>query len=446
MPPAAPASRPEPGQDTPRPAWPVRKPLILGLVTLLLLIGGFGSWAVLTDISGAVIAPGQLEVEQNRQVVQHPDGGVVEQILVSEGQSVAAGAPLLQLDGSLLRSELAIVESQFFETLARRGRLEAERDGAEHPTFPAELVAAADNLEIAALIAGQERLFAARGESLEQLVAQLDRRQEQIENQILGIDAQTLALEQQMALVEEELSAQRTLLAQGLAQAARVLALQREEARLRGALGELTADRARAGGAITEITVERLRLVSTRREEAETELRDLGVRALELAERRRALAERIDRLELRAPVSGIVYGLQVTTPRAVLRAADPVLYLVPQDRPLVIAARVDPTDIDQVEIGQEARLMFPAFSMRTTPELLGRVTGLSADAFTDGASGLSYYRAEIMLEPDETDKLEGRALIPGMPVDVFLQTEARSPLAYLVKPLSDYFTRAFRER
>jgi HlyD family secretion protein len=445
-PPPAPNAPPPPGPAPGSGGWSARRPLLLGMLALVALVGGFGTWAVMTDIAGAVIASGQIEVEQNRQVVQHPDGGVVEEILVAEGDTVAAGAPLLRLDGTHLRSELAIVESQFFETLARRGRLQAERDGAEIPVFPPELIdVAGSNGEIAALMHGQQRLFEARRETLEQLGAQLDRRSAQIESQIEGIAAQSLAMEQQVGYIQEELTAQQSLLAQGLAQAARVLALQREEARLRGAMGELAADRARAEGTITEITLERLRLESQRREDAQAELRDLGVRELELAERRRALRERLARLEIRAPVSGVVYGLQVTTPRSVLRPADPVLFLVPQDRPLVIAARVNPNDIDQVEVGQQARLMFTSFSMRTTPELLGRVALVSADAFTDQATHISYYRAEIVLEPGEIDKLEGRHLIPGMPVEAYLSTEARSPMAFLVKPLTDYFQRAFRE-
>ena len=424
----------------------LRGPLMLGGLALVLLVGGFGLWSVTTEIAGAVVASGQVEVEQNRQVVQHPDGGVVADIHVKDGDLVEAGEPLLSLDGTLLRSELAIVEGQFFEILARRGRLEAERDDADTITFPEELTTiAAERAEIAALITGQERLFLSRRETEANEIEQLQRRRAQIASQIEGIAAQRAASDDQLRLIEQELADLQSLLDRGLTQAGRVLALEREKARLAGAAGELDAARAEAEGKVTEIDIEILKLGSTRREEANTELRELGYRELELAERRRALIEQIDRLEIRAPVSGIVHALQVTTPRSVIRAADPVLFLIPQDRPLVIAARVAPINVDEIQIGQEVTLHFSAFDSRTTPELFGQVARISADALTDEASQLSYYRTEVVLKPDEIDKLAGQAILPGMPVEVFIRTGERTPLAYLIKPLAEYFNRAFRE-
>lgn len=441
--PGAPARAEAAGRDR---RWSARGPLVAGFLAIILLVGGLGGWSVAARISGAVIASGRVEVEQNRQVVQHPDGGVVEAVLVAEGARVAAGAVLVRLDGTLLRSELAIVETQFHEILARRGRLEAERDDAAAPGFPTELAAAAAaDPEVAALMEGQARLFAARRATLERQVEQLRRRAAQAEAQVGGIDAQLAALATQSRLIAEELAAQQSLLERGLAQAGRVLALEREAARLQGMAGELAAARAQTGERIAEIGLEITRLRARRQEEAIAELRDLGYRELELAERRRALAERIDRLEIRAPVAGTVLGLQVTTPRAVLRAAEPLLYLVPQDRPLVIAARVNPADIDQVRTGQRVVLVFPAFSRRGEPDVFGAVAMVSADAFTDERTQASFYRAEIVMAEGEAAKLAGRTLVPGMPVEAFIQTEAQSPLAYLMRPLAVYFNRAFRE-
>lgn len=427
-------------------AWSTRRPVIYGLLTLLALVAGFGTWSVMTTITGAIVTSGQIEVEQNRQVVQHPDGGVVASINVAEGDTVAAGDLILSLDGAMIRSELAIVEGQLFEVLARRARLEAERDDAAEIDFSnADLVVALQRPEVAEKIEGQRRLFDAKRESLASQIEQLGKRRDQIEQQILGIDAQTLALNTQLALLQQELVAQQDLLEQGLTQASGVLDLQREEARLRGQKGELEASRAQAGGRITETEIEVLRLASDRREEANGQLRESGAQELELSERRRALAERIDRLDVRAPVSGIVLGLTVTTPRAVLRSADPVLYLIPQDRPLVIAAQVPPIHIDQIYVGQEVKLVFSAFSSNDTPELKGRVAVVSADALVDQRTQAPYFRAEIVLDPGEMEKLAGQTLLPGMPVEAFIQTEARTPLAYLLKPFTDYFTRAFRE-
>lgn len=423
-----------------------RGPVLFGFAALAVLLGGFGIWSTMTEIAGAVVAPGRVEVEQNRQVVQHPDGGVVNTIFVKDGDVVKAGDPLIQLDGALLMSEHAIAEGQFFEILARRGRLEAERDGRDSISFPDELVAAATTrADIANLMTGQEGLFAARQETTANELEQLAKRRSQIVNQIDGIAAQRRSAADQMTLIIRELADLQGLLERGLTPVARVLALEREKARLEGSAGELDAARAEAEGKVTEIDIEILKQGSTRREDANTQLRDLGYRELELAERRRSLGEQIDRLDIRAPVAGIVHALQVTTPRAVIRAAEPVLYIIPQDRPLVIAAQVTPIHIDEVALGQTVVLRFAAFDSRTTPELTGRVRQISADALTDEANNQAFYRAEVVLEPGEMAKLGGRPAIPGMPVEVFIRTGERTPLAYLIKPLAEYFNRAFRE-
>jgi HlyD family secretion protein len=426
--------------------WSARRPVTTGLVTLALLVGGFGGWSLLTDISGAIVAPGQLEVEQNRQIVQHPDGGVVAEIAVIEAQAVKSGDLLIRLDGSLLQSELAIVEGQLFEMRARRARLEAERDDKDAPSFTGELAELAKTRpEIAELIEGQRGLFNARRESLARQSEQLVKRGGQIASQIEGVAAQSQALIIQLGLIRQELTDQQGLLQKGLAQASRVSALQREEAQLLGNVGELASSRAQAEGRATEVELEILRLAAVRREEANTQLRDIGQQELELAERRRALIERITRLEIRAPVSGLVLGLQVTAPRSVLRPADPVLYIIPQDRPLVITAQITPTHVDEVHVGQQVRLVFSTFSARTTPELMGHVTTISADALTDQRTQTSFYRAEIVLDAGEMAKLSDLTLLPGMPVEAFIQTGARTPMAYLLKPFTDYFKLAFRE-
>jgi len=336
--------------------WSARGPILTGLAAVTVLVGGFGLWANLSSISGAVVASGQVEVEQNRQVVQHPDGGVVAEILVHDGDLVAAGDPLIRLDGEMLRSELSIVEGQFFEILARRGRLEAERVDAPHISFPPVLTEAARDPDIADLIDGQQRLFVARNETQAKTLEQLGKRSDQTQSQITGINAQLVALASQEALIQRELTDQRSLLEKGLAQSSRVLALEREAASLAGQVGELAAARAQAEGKLTEIDLESLRLSSARREEAETQLREIGYRELELAERRRALSGQIDRLDLRAPVSGLVHAMAVTTPRSVVRPAEPVLYLVPQDRPLVIGAQIQTINVDEVSVGQPVTL------------------------------------------------------------------------------------------
>ncbi|MGR3713853.1 MAG: HlyD family type I secretion periplasmic adaptor subunit [Shimia sp.] len=425
----------------------VIRPMIVGVLALLVLVGGFGAWSVMTEISGAIIASGRVEVDRNRQVVQHLDGGVVTELNVYEGDVVEVGQLLLRLDGALLESELTVVEDQLWEIIARRGRLEAERDGLEAIEFEDLLLETAKSDEdVAGIVVGQRNLFGARRDTMEQATNQLDKQVVQIRNQIEGIQAQTVALNRQLELILVELIDQQQLLDKGLAQATRVLALQREEASLAGRVGELTASRAQAEGRITEIDIEKLKLSTGRREEAITTLRDLRYRELGLIENRDSILAQLSRLDIRSPVAGVVYGMQVFALQSVIRPADPVLYVVPQDRPLVVASQVPTIHVDQVYPGQEVNLRFSAFDQRTTPELVGRVTQISADAFQDDATGVAYYRTEIVLAEGEIDKLPANvALIPGMPVDAYLRTQDRTPLAYLVKPLSDYFVKAFRE-
>lgn len=437
---------PQPTADKPE-AWSARTPVTLGVIALIVLVGGFGTWSVTTNIAGAIIAPGAIEVEQNRQVVQHPDGGVVEAIVVREGDTVAAGDVLLRLDEVELASERAIVENQLFELMARRGRLEAERDGLSEITFDPMLIDAAKTNEDAAdLMAGQARLFTQRAENLDAEVSQLEKRTGQIESQNDGIAAQQEALDKQLALIQQELANKQSLLDKGLAQASAVMALQREEAAILGQRGELTAALAENEGRRTEIEIEILKIRAQRREEAIQTMRDLGYRELELAERLRALTDQMGRLTIRAPLSGVVHAMQVFATREVIQPAQPVLYIVPQDERLVIGVRVEPIHVDEVRVNQEVTLRFSAFDARHTPELIGRVQTISADTLVDEVTGMSYYRARIEVNEGELDKLpEGAVLIPGMPVEAFLRTDDRSPLSYLIEPLSDYFNRALRE-
>ncbi|WP_282092307.1 HlyD family type I secretion periplasmic adaptor subunit [Epibacterium ulvae] len=430
-----------------RQQWSARRQLVLGFLGLAVLLGGFGSWAVGSSIAGAVIATGRIEVDRNRQIVQHLDGGIVAEILVDEGDTVEQGQMLIRLDAADLQSRLAVVEGQLFEVMARRGRLEAERDGADEIIFDPQLLDLVDlKPDVADFIAGQQRLFMARRESVAREIEQMQKRKVQIEEQIVGVQAQQRSTRIQLDLIAEERETQQSLLTRGLTQAGTVLTLRRTEADLEGSLGSLISSEAQARGRITELDIEVLRLSTEQREEAISRLRDLRFQEVELAENRRNLQQQLARLDVSAPVSGIVYGMQVQTPRSVIRAAEPVLYLVPQDRPLVIATQVAPTDIDQIYVGQTVTLRFSALDQRQTPELFGTVSQVSADAFEQEGTQLTYYRAEVELNPGELERLPDEvALIPGMPVESYIRTEERSPLTYLIKPLSDYFVRAFRE-
>lgn len=421
--------------------WPAKRPMWIGIVTMILLLGGFGGWIFGAQIKGAVITSGQIEVEKNRQIIQHPDGGIVKEILVQEGELVAKDTILLRLIDDELQSERAVVEGQLFELLARRGRLEAERDDSAKIAFDLMLDAADP-----ALLASQQRLLTIRHETELGEIEQLGQQAKQIQSQIAGIAAQTNALTEQLNLLDEELLGQESLLERGLSQAPRVLALRRERAGVAGRIAETAASKAQAEERGTEIELQILSIPAERREAAISELREVQSDEIELRERLRSVMDRLDRTDIRAPLGGTIYDLTVLGSNAVIQSAEPLMYIIPHDRPLVITVEVSIRDIDQVFIDQPATVRFSAFDQRNTPELEGKVVSVSADAFEDSATRQSFYRAEIQLNPDELGRLQdGQRLVPGMPVDAFMATRDRRPVDYLIQPIADYFTKAFRE-
>ena len=427
-------------------SWGLRRFMLIGYLAVAFLVLGAGVWASVTRIAGAVVAPGTVAVEGNRQVVQHPTGGVIAAINARNGDEVAAGDILVELDGQNLRTDLGIVEGQWYEILARKSRLSAERDGLNAITFDPALVEKAQNSkEAAGLIAAQKQQFEARRALLAEETKQLEERQTQIANQNDGLVALKEATREQIGLLARELKGQEELLSQGLTQITRVLTPQRQLASLRGTEGQVEASIAENRGKIAEIEIERVRQEAQMREEAIQELRDLEYREIELRERRRSLIEQISQLDLRAPVTGIVYGSTADTLRGVVRAAEPVMYIVPKDSPLIARTRIEPIHIDQVHLGQEATMRFSAFDSRSTPEVSGHIIAISADAIEDPQHGVRYFQADIELDSTVFEKLEDKVVLPGMPVEAFIQTGERSALSYFLKPMTDYFKRAFRE-
>ncbi len=430
----------------PTPRWSGTIPLVAGFLALLLLVGGLGLWSVFARISGAVVASGLVKVESNRQVVQHPDGGVVGSILVDESDTVEKGDILIRLDGRQLLSELTIVERQLREISVRKARLVAERDQAEEVLFDDVLLALAQtDPEVALMIKGEASLFAARREALQQEARLLREQNFQIEKRIEGIEAQLLAQKSQIYLIQDELLDQKGLLDKQLIQAYRVNELLREEAELLGQIGRLDAEKAELRGQAVSNNISLLQLDTRRREESVTILRDLQFREIELTERHIDLKGTVSRLDVRAPTSGLIYDLKVFAEQSVVRPADPLLYIIPQDQPLVVSVRVETINVDNVFVGQEASLRFPGFDQQQIPELRGQVTRVSADVVRDEAKGLNFYAAEIMPFEAEMAKLGEEKLLPGMPVEAFVKTGERSPLAYLADPMLGFFGRAFRE-
>ena len=430
-----------------REKWSAKGFIIFGLICVLVLAGGFGGWAATARLAGAVVASGALRVTAQQQVVQHPDGGVVAEILVEEGDYVEGGQVLLRLDGDAKSSELAALEGQLFELLARRGRLLAEQTQSAEIVFDTELLEVAEeNAEIARLVEGQRALFAARDATMANQLGVMGERQQQLREQIEGVEAELASLVDQRALIEEELKGQLRLQAQGLARADRVLSLKREKSRLAGQAGQLQARKAQLKGQISETKIEMARMRDQRIEDSVAQLREIGFRILDLREQRIRLKQELERLAIRAPRAGIVYDLKVHALKSVIRAAEPVMFIVPVDSGMVIEARVNPIDIDSVFLGQDASLRFSAFSSRTTPELEGAVVKKSADAFVDENTGQQFFKVDVQPKSGELEKLEGKELVAGMPVEAFIQTGERTPLNYMIRPITDYINRAWREQ
>lgn len=466
----------------PKGRYTARRPLLVGFLTLLVLVGGLFGWGTLATLSGAVIVAGQVEIETRDQVVEHIDGGTVGEILVRDGDRVRTGDVLVRFDDTLLRSEEALLWGEYVELTARRNRLEAEFRNADAIVWDAEIAPLAFQDEaVRSMLDGQQRLFAARRRSRAGQAQQLRERIGQTRKQIAGLEAQEKAAKRQRDFVGQELEAQRSLSERGLTDLPKLLALEREAARLDGQAGDIAARIAAARGRIAEIEIQILQIDTQRIEEAEGQAREVQARENQVRERLAGVRQRLGRLEVRAPVGGEVVGMQVFALREVVRPGEPILRLVPEDAALVVLARLEPTYVDQVYAGQDAVLRFSAFPSRTTPRFEGHVSRVSADAVRDERTGLSWYEVEVgmggVIEAQTgrgaaawleaaADWLRGvlpwladravdaeatgghardLALTPGMPVEVYIRTGERSPLSYLAKPLTDYFSRSMRE-
>ena len=424
----------------------LRRQVLVGVGVSVILVAGLGGWGASAELAGAVLAPGTVVVGTNLKKIQHPTGGVVGELRVRDGSRVAAGDVVMRLDETVTRANLAVVTKGLDELEGRRARLEAERDGADAVAFPATLTGrAAGEAEAAKILRGESRLFTARRGARAGQVAQLNERIAQLAQEVEGLEAQRVAMSDQIRLIGQELAGVETLYAKNLVTISRVAALQREAARLEGERGRLVASIAQAKGRSTETALQILQLEQDFLTEVLKELRDLEGKAGELVERKVAGEDQLRRVEITSPQDGIVHQLAVHTVGGVIAAGEVLMYVVPEADRLTLEARVAPQDIDQVHVGQPAFVRFTAFNQRTTPELDGRVTRIAADLTRVAETGESFYVARIDLAEGEAARLDGLTLLPGMPVEAHIRTGSRTVLSYLLKPLSDQIARAMRE-
>jgi membrane fusion protein, type I secretion system len=424
----------------------IRRHLLGGVLLAVLLTVGLGGWATTTELSGAVIAPGSVVVDSNVKKVQHLTGGIVGELLVRDGQRVRASEVVLRLDETVTRVNLAIVTKGLDEMTARQARLASERDQAEEVAFPPALLARANEPDVAAAVQSERKLFDLRRNARLGQKSQLRERIAQLDEEVRGYTALQEAKAEEIELIQRELEGVRALWNKNLVQISRLISLEREAARLKGERAQSVATIAQSRGKIGEIQLQIIQIDQDLSSEVARELREVDGKIGEFVERKVAAEDQLKRVEIRAPQDGVVHQLAVHTVGGVVPPTEPIMLVVPEADALSVEAKVWPQDIDQLHVGQSAGLRFSAFNQRTTPEINGVLTRISADVVRDEKSGLSYYTVRIGIKPEEIARLGDVTLVPGMPVEAFLKTYDRTVISYLTKPLHDQISRAFRER
>jgi HlyD family secretion protein len=426
--------------------WSFENELRTGLRVLLLAVLLIGGWLALAPLAGAVVVPGNLVVQSNVKTIQHPAGGVVAQIAVHNGMRVGAGDLLVRLDATQAQTSLQMVSKQLDELRARIARLAVERDGLSQPQFPPALMARSGEDSVRSLLASETSLFKARSDGRKSQKELLQHRISQLGEEISGLDAQISSKAKQLELIAGELSGVQDLYDKRLVPLARLTTLQRETARIEGERGQLTSSLAETKSKIGEAQLQIVRLDQDFRTDVVKELGETQGKEAELVERGVAARDLLDRIEIRAPTSGVIHQLSAHTVGGVIRAGDTIMEVVPDSDDLQIEARLQPHDIDQVRTGQKAFVRLSAFNQRVTPQLIGLVSYVSADTSRDQQTNSPYFTVRVSLSEDERRRLAGLQLVPGMPAEVFMQTGSRTMMSYLLKPITDQLQRAFVER
>jgi HlyD family secretion protein len=424
----------------------IRYHVVAGIGVVIILVGGVGGWASNAPISGALIAPGALVVDSNVKKVQHPTGGVVGEVRVRDGDRVSAGDVVVRLDETVTRANLAIVTKGLTELYARKARLAAERDGANSVPMPKELVVNADSPDVAEAMSSERKLFDLRRTARSGQKAQLAQRVAQLQEEIIGVTAQQKSKTQEIVLINRELAGVKDLWEKKLVPLNRLTQLEREATRLDGERGQLIASGAQAKGKIAETELQIIQIDQDLGSEVAKEMREIDGKIGEFVERKITAEDQLKRIDIRAPQDGFVFQSTVHTIGGVITAGDAIMMIVPAADNLMAEAKVDPKDIDQLQLGQSVVLRFSAFNQRTTPELNGTLTRISADASSDQRTGQSFYVIRVAMSAEEIGRLGDVKLTPGMPGEAYVQTGERTMISYLMKPLHDQLMRAFREK
>jgi HlyD family secretion protein len=424
----------------------IRRNILAGVTIVLVLAGAVGGWAGTVQLAGALIASGSIVVDSSVKKVQHPVGGVVGELRVHDGDQVKAGDILLRLDQTVTRANLAIVTKGLNELMARKARLAAERDGADTVAFPEELRSREADRDIAEITSGERKLFDLRRSARSGQKAQLHQQSEQLLEEIRGLSAQQKAKAQEIDLINRELQGVRELYKNNLVQISRLTQLEREAARLEGEQAQFIAAIAQSNRRIAEIELKVIQVDQDLSSEVAKEMREIDAKIGEFIERKITAEDQLQRVDIRAPQDGSVFQLSVHTIGGVIAPGETIMLIVPEADSLSVEAKVNPQDIEQLQLKQKSVLRFTAFNAATTPEINGYVSRISADISSDQRTGLNYYTIRISMPPEEVAKLGEIKLVPGMPVECFVETGERTVISYLLKPLRDQLMRAFREK
>lgn len=425
----------------------------IGAAIILLAFVGLGTWAALAPLDSAALAPGTVAVESNRKVVQHPEGGVVEKIAVSEGDRVQENDLLIELEPTEEQANYEAVRQKLNAALARQARLQAERAGAATIGFPQELhKQAEDSAQARQAMATERNQFEERRRSIQGQIAIQKEKISQLEEKISGLKAQRSSMERQVTILRDELTGLRELYEQGYYPRTRILQMEREMARLEGEIGSTTASIAQAQNSISEAQLQIEQIRQQFNEKVAQALSEVEDQLSELRQRLVVTSLKLSRTSIRAPQDGVVQNMKVHTIGGVIRPGEEIMQIIPVQDRLIIEAEVAPRDIDIVSAGQSAEVRMSALKGRTTPTLIGNVVNVSADRIVQEQQGQqgqgqrSFYKARIEIPPDELQKLGNQKLQAGMPAEVLINTGEQTVLDYLIRPITDAMSRGFIEK
>jgi HlyD family type I secretion membrane fusion protein len=429
----------------PRPPRSARGTILAGSVIIGVTFFGFGAWASYAPLASAVTASASVVSEGRTQVVQHLEGGIISQINVREGQTVEQGDVLFTLDPVQASSLADRFRNQLRARQVQAARLRAERDDAEAIELP-EALASITHRELESIIEGEKRLFTERRQSFAGQIELLEAKIIQLNLEVNGLNVQERSKQEQIRLISDELDSLRPLLEKGLVARSRLLALEREQARLDGEVGDIESRRARANESATEARLEMAQLKQQFREEVVSELRQVETEVRDLEEQLTAAEDVMKRLEIYAPATGVAQNVDVTTIGAVISPGQPLLEIAPAQAQLVVAARVATLDVHDLLVGQTAEVRFVALDIRQMPSIFGEIRSISGDRIVEQSTNTEYFLAQIVVTPEEMKKLGQQRVHPGMPAEVVVPTGSRTFMDYLLRPLTDAMTRGLNER